>query len=118
MEFKDQKGRASGRRIYLQLKSGNSSLQTRQKDGVEVFRIKEDRHADYWQKQAYPVWLVIRTIDERTGTSIRWMDLSAYLKQESGRRKTTVKQVEFRGEPLTAQTLMALRDRIVPPPSG
>jgi hypothetical protein len=46
------------------------------------------------------------------------MDLSAYLKRKSGRRKTPIKQVEFRGEPLTAQTLMALRDRIVPPPSG
>jgi hypothetical protein len=72
----------------------------------------------YWRSQAYPVWLVIRITDEWSGPSIRRMDLSAYLKRESERRKTPIKQVEFRGEPLTAQPLMALRDRIVPPRSG
>ena len=118
IEFKDHKGQATGRRIYLQLKSGNSYLETRKKDGAEIFRIKDDRHAEYWQNQPCPVWLVIRTTDERSGSSIRWMDLTAYLKRESERRKDPVKQVEFRGEPMTAQTLMALRDRIVPPPSG
>jgi hypothetical protein len=118
IEFKDHKGKATGRRIYLQLKSGNSHLEPRKKDGAEIFRIKSDRHADYWRNQPGPVWLVIRTTDERSGRSIRWMDLSAYLERESKRRKTPVKQVEFRGEPLTAQTLMALRDRMVPPPSG
>ena len=46
------------------------------------------------------------------------MDLSAYLRQESQGRKTSIKPVEFRGEPMMAQTLMALRDRIVPPPVG
>ena len=45
------------------------------------------------------------------------MDLSGYLEREAKRGKTPVKQVKFRGEPLTSQTLMALRDRIVPPPS-
>jgi small GTP-binding protein len=118
IEFKDHKGKATGRRIYLQLKSGNSYLETRKKDGAEIFRIKDDRHAEYWRNQPCPVWLVIRTTDERSAGSIRWMDLSAYLERESGRRKTPVKQVEFRGELLTAQTLMALRDWIVPLPRG
>jgi small GTP-binding protein len=117
-EFKDHEGRASGQRVYLHLKSGNSYLEARKKDGVEIFRIKEDRHADYWQKQAYPVWLVIRTTDERSGSSIRWMEISEYLKQKSQGRKTPVKQIEFQGEPLTAQTLKALRDRMVPIPKG
>ena len=66
------------------------------------------RHADYWRQQAYPVWLVIRTTDERSGSSIRWMDLSVYLERESRRRKTPVKQVEFRGEPLTAPSTLRL----------
>jgi hypothetical protein len=118
IEFKDNKGKASGRRIYLQLKSGNSYLETRKKDGAEIFRIKDDRHADYWRNQPCPVWLVIRTSDERSGSSIRWMDLTAYLEREWKRRNAPVEQVEFRGEPLTARTLMALRDRIVPPPGG
>jgi small GTP-binding protein len=118
IEFKDLKGEATGERVYLQLKSGNSYLEARKKDGVEIFRIKKDRHVKYWMSQRYPVWLVIRTTDERSGSSIRWMDLSAYLRKESQGRKTPIKQVEFRGEPLTAQALMALRDRIVPPPKG
>ena len=118
IEFKDQKGKATGRRIYLQLKSGNSYLETRKTDGAEIFRIKDGRHAKYWRTQPCPVWLVIRTTDERSGSAIRWMDLTAYLEREAGRRKGPVKQVEFRGQPLTAQTLMALRDKIVPPPSG
>jgi hypothetical protein len=43
----------------------------------------------------------------------------AVVRDLAGRFKAApVKQIEFRGEPLTAQTLMALRDRIVPPPSG
>ena len=83
IEFKDHKGQATGRRIYLQLKSGNSYLETRKKDGAEIFRIKNDRHAEYWMSQPCPVWLVIRTTDERSGSSIRWMDLSAYLRLES-----------------------------------
>jgi small GTP-binding protein len=118
IEFKNHQGQAIGRRIYLQLKSGNSYLETRKKDGAEIFRIKKDRHAKYWIEHPCPVWLVVRTTDELEGSSIRWMDLSAYLLRESEHRKTPVKQVEFRGEPFTAQTLMALRDRIVPPPTG
>jgi hypothetical protein len=44
-----------------------------------VFQIKNPRWADYWQQQAYPMMLVIRTVDGE----IRWMDVSAYLKRES-----------------------------------
>ena len=62
--------------MSLHLKSRDSHLETLKKDGVEVFRIKEDRHADSWQKQAYPVWLVIRTADERTGTASEAMPIS------------------------------------------
>jgi hypothetical protein len=46
------------------------------------------------------------------------MDLGTYLERESVGQRAPFKQVEFRSEPLTAQTLMALRDRIVPPPVG
>ena len=33
VEFKDDDGKASGKRIYIQLKSGNSYLRTREGDG-------------------------------------------------------------------------------------
>ena len=93
IEFKDDQGRASGKRLYVQLKSGDSYLKQRERDGAEVFQIKNPRWADYWQQQAYAVMLVIRTSDGE----IRWMDVSAYLKRESAGGKT-VKQIVFAGE--------------------
>ena len=112
IEFKDYAGKASGKRVYMQLKSGDSYLYKSRKDGTEVFTIKNSRHAEYWQQQAYPVMLVIRTSDG----SIRWMDVSAYLKEQSKRRKTPVKQIVFQGETFTALNLQRLRDKLIPPP--
>jgi hypothetical protein len=106
IEFKDYEGRASGKRVYLQLKSGDSYLR-KHKDDSEVFQIKNPRHAEYWQQQAYPVMLVIRTSD----SSIRWMDVSAYLKG-----KKNVKHIVFDGEPFTALNLQRMRDRLMGPP--
>src|SRR5262249_18842832 len=102
MDLRDDEGKAGGQRVYLHLKSGDSYLSTRQHDGAEIFTIKNQRHAAYWQQQAYPVMLVIRTSD---GT-IRWMNVTAYL-QKQGRKQ--VKQIVFKGEPFTAQTLQRLR---------
>src|SRR5262249_24331715 len=104
IEFKDHDGRASGKKVYLQLKSGDSYLSRRQRDDTEIFRI-EKRQAESWQELAYPVMLVIRTSD---GT-IRWMDVSAYLKKHSQAGKVPVKQVVFRGEPFTAPNVRRMR---------
>jgi DNA-directed RNA polymerase subunit RPC12/RpoP len=104
IEFKNDKGEASGRRVYLQLKSGDSYLETR-KDGREVFKIKKDRHAEYWQAHEYPVMLVIRTSDGQ----IRWMNVTEYLKKQG----KAVKQIVFDGEPFTAASLWRMRDKIV-----
>ena len=103
IEFKNNKGQASGQRVYLQLKSGDSYLKPRKADEQEVFSIKNPRHAEYWQAQKYPVMLVIRTSD---GT-IRWMDVSDYLRREG--KATT--RVVFEGEPFTALNVINLRDR-------
>jgi len=111
IEFKDLSGKASGKRLYLQLKSGDSYLYQRKGDGAEVFQITKPRHAEYWQKQQYPVMLVIRTSDG----SIRWMDVSAYLKRVS-RGGKKVKKIVFEGEPLTALNLRTMRDKMLPWP--
>src|SRR5512136_1196830 len=79
IEFNDDAHEATGAKLYLQLKSGDSYLKKRQRDGAEVFQIKNPRWADYWQQQAYGVMLVIRTSDGE----IRWMDVSAFLKRKS-----------------------------------
>jgi small GTP-binding protein len=99
IEFKDREGMATGRRVYLQLKSGDSYLKTRKKDGKEIFYIKKKRWAKYWVSQAYPVMLVIRTSDN----VIRWMNVTEYLKAQPG-----TKQVEFDGEPFTKDSLRKL----------
>lgn len=105
IEFKNHKGEASGKRVYLQLKSGDSYLQTRKGDGKEVFTIKSPRHTEYWQAQAYPVMLVIRTSDNQ----IRWMDVTGYLQRQE--KKTN--RIIFDGEPFTALSVVRLRDRLL-----
>jgi GTPase SAR1 family protein len=105
IEFKNDQGEASGQRVYLQLKSGDSYLHTRKSDGEEFFTIKKPRHAEYWQAQAYPVMLVIRTSDSK----IRWMNVSDYL----GRHGSKTLQIKFEGESFTAQSVMRLRDKLL-----
>ncbi len=108
IEFKDDQGRASGKRLYVQLKSGDSYLKKRRGDGAEVFQIKNPRWADYWQQQAYAVMLVIRTSDGE----IRWMDVSAWLKRESVGGKT-VRQIVFEGERFDVMSVRRWRERVL-----
>jgi len=105
IEFKDHEGKASGQRVYLQLKSGDSYLYHRQRDDVEVFTIKNPRHAEYWLAQAYPVMLVIRTSEGK----IRWMNVTDYLQ----RHGPDTRQIVFEGKPFTALNVARLRDRVL-----
>jgi hypothetical protein len=109
MEFKDDRGRASGKRLYLQLKSSDSYSKTRQRDGAEIFQIRKLHWSEYWQRQAYPVMLVIRASDGL----IRWMDVSAYLRRESDQGAKAVRQIVFEGEEQTVMSVRNLRDRIL-----
>lgn len=106
IEFKNIKGRASGKRLYVQLKSGDSYLKKRRRDGAEIFQIKKPRWADYWQQQAYPVMLVIRTSDGE----IRWMDVSAYLQRERVDEKA-LKHIIFKGELLDVMSVLRWREK-------
>ncbi|VFN00996.1 MAG: Ras family protein [Candidatus Kentron sp. G] len=106
IEFKDDQDRATGKRLYVQLKSGDSYLKQRQRDGAQIFQIKNPRWAKYWQRQAYPVMLVIRTSDNE----IRWMDVSAYLERESAGGKT-VRRIVFEGERLDVMSVRRWRER-------
>lgn len=102
IEFKDRDENASGRRVYVQLKSGDSYLVQRSRDGAEVFSVKNRRHVQYWQQHAYPVMLVIR----QSSGLIRWMDVSAYLKKVGATR-----QIIFCGELVTVQSIRQLAIR-------
>ena len=108
IEFKDDQGRASGKRLYVQLRSGDSYLKKRERDGAEVFQIKNPRWADYWQQQAYAVMLVIRTSDGE----IRWIDVTAYLKRESAGGKS-VRQIVFAGERFDVMSVRRWREKVL-----
>ena len=108
VEFKDNDGQPSGKKIYVQLKSGNSYLRTRKSDGREVFDVKNDRHLEYWIIQPVDVYLVVRQTDERTNEeAIRWMNVTRYLKNRKDKKS---RQIIFQGEPLNMQAVWRLRD--------
>jgi small GTP-binding protein len=104
IEFKNFNGQASGKKVYLQLKSGDSYLRFRKRDEKEIFYIKE-RHAEYWLNHDSPVMLVVRNSEGET----RWMNATEYLKKHG---KET-RQIVFEGEPFTALNVLRLRDKIL-----
>jgi hypothetical protein len=116
VEFKDNDGKASGKRIYIQLKSGNSYLRTRKGDGSEVFDVKDARHLDYWISQPVDVYLVIRQKDETSGQEIiRWMNVTRYLKNRKDKKS---RQFIFEGEKLDMEAVWRVRDAYFPPIRG
>jgi hypothetical protein len=105
-------GRASGKKIYVQLKSGNSYLSTRKADGKEVFDVKNDRHLEYWVNQPVDVYLIIRQTDETSGEeAIRWMNVTRYLK---ARKDKQSRQIVFQGEKLDMASVWKVRDEYFP----
>jgi len=112
VELKDNDGQPSGKKIYVQFKSGNSYLRTRRSDGREVFDVKNDRHLEYWISQPVDVYHVIRQTDEQTGEqTIRWMNVTRYLKNRKDKKS---RQIIFEGEALTMETVWRLRDAFFP----
>ncbi len=106
IEFKSDAGEATGRKLYLQLKSGDSYLRQRSRDDAEVFTIKDERHARYWMAQAFPVLLVIRSSEGE----VRWMEVRDYLKRESDNGRKPVKQIVFEGERFDVMSVRRRRD--------
>jgi len=113
VEFKNNDGQASGKKIYIQLKSGNSYLRTRKTDGSEVFDVKNERHLEYWISQPVDVYLVIRQTDETTGgQTIRWMNVTRYLKKRKDKHS---RQIVFDGEKIDMEAVWKVRDQFFPP---
>ncbi|MDP4029740.1 MAG: TIR domain-containing protein [Gallionella sp.] len=94
IEFKSDNGEATGEKLYLQLKSGDSYLRERKSDGVEIFTIQKDRHLHYWMAQKFPVLLVIRNSEGE----VRWMEIRELLKRESDNGKKSIRQFAYQGE--------------------
>jgi hypothetical protein len=109
IEFKDDRYEATGQKIYLQLKSGDSYLRERKGDGAEIFTIKDERHARYWMAQAFPVLLVVRTSEGE----VRWMEVRDWLKRESDNGKKPVRQIIFVGERFDVMSVRRWRDKVL-----
>jgi DNA-directed RNA polymerase subunit RPC12/RpoP len=112
IEFKSDTGEATGRKMYLQLKSGNSYLSRRKSDDAEIFKIPDKRHARYWMAQKFPVLLVIRN----SGGAIRWMEVRDWLKRESDNGKKSVTQIVFEGERLDVMSVRRWREEALRQP--
>ena len=104
IEFKNYEGRASGKKVYLQLKSDESQMRFRRKDEPDIIRIDE-KHAARWTANDYEVMLVIRHADGET----RWMNATEQLRKHGAETR----QIIFEGEPFTAVSVMRLRDKIL-----
>jgi hypothetical protein len=119
LEFTDDDGKGTGKRLYLQLKSGNSHLE-KIKDGTEIFRIKKQRWVDYWLKQPFPVMLVIGTFVQEEDMhmageklefhQVRWMEIKSYLKKVSQDNTKPVRSIEFKGERLDMTSIHRWRE--------
>ena len=96
--------KATGKKIYVQLKSGGSYLRFRQWDQSMIFDIPKDRHIEYWTEQDSDVYLVIRDAEE----SIRWMNVTTYFKTRKDKKS---RQIVFDGEKLDAAAVLRARDR-------
>jgi small GTP-binding protein len=107
IEFTDDNHEATGTKLYLQLKSGDSYLHKRKKDGTETFTIKDERHVRYWMAQAFPVLLVIRNSEGE----VRWMEVREWLRNTSENGKKTVKHIVFEGERFDVMSVRRWRDR-------
>ena len=102
IEWVTSDGVVTGKRIYVQLKSGHSHLRSR--GDTQVFDIKKERHIQYWRDQDSDVYLVIRT--ERDGT-VQWMNISKAL------RAHPCSSVKFDGTELNVHSLLEIRDQHV-----
>ena len=107
IEFKNEDGHATGKKLYLQLKSGDSYLYERKSDMQDVFYIKKERWVNYWLNQAYPVMLVIRTSDG----VIRWMNISEYLNKKI-KIQNEIKEIIFSGEEFTKNNIIRLKNKV------
>ncbi len=94
VEFKDDEGKATGEKVYLQLKSGDSYLRERKSDSAQLFTIPKKRHREYWMNQAFPVMLVTRNSEGE----VQWMEVRDYLKRVTEDGKKQIRQIEFKGE--------------------
>ena len=93
VEFKNDQGEATAKRVWLQLKSGDSFLTIRKKDGAAIFKAFNERQANYWMNHAEPVILLIRN----SVGEVRWVDIRKELRRVTNNGMRQVRQIVFDG---------------------
>lgn len=109
LEFRDHNNDLTGRRFYLQLKSGDSYLRTRKRDGAEIFTIKNKNWINEWLKQDGPVFLVVRN----SNGVMRWMEIRTYLRVARVNGTEEVNSIIFQGEPFTVASILKYREKVL-----
>lgn len=121
VEFKDDQGKATGKRVYVQLKSGHSHLRLK-KNGEWIFDFKEERWIDLWRKHPAPVMLIIKReswesdhepdrFERQRDPEIRWVDVQEAIREQIDGENPDAKSVRFDGKRFDAQSVLAWRRR-------
>jgi WD40 repeat protein len=108
IEFKDNQGRPSGKRLYVHFKLDDTYLRLHRYRGPEILQIRNPLWTNYWQQQTSPVMVVLHT----SNGEIRWMDVSAYLKREST-RGWQAQEILFDGELFDARSVSEWRKKLL-----
>jgi GTPase SAR1 family protein len=113
VEFRTEDGHATARKVYIQLKSGDSHLRPRKRDNQRIFRISNPRHAQYWADQAFPVMLVIRS----GSGAIEWMEIREHLRTQRRIGEWPAREIVFSGQRLDVMAVRAWRAQVLREPS-
>lgn len=110
IEFKNDTGAATGRKLYLQLKSGDSYLRQRKTNSPEIFTIRKKRHAEYWMSAGIPGFAGDSHVKRRGpldgGTGL------AEARESDGCQKT-VRELRFEGERFDVMSVRRWRERVL-----
>ena len=106
VEFKNNEGEASAKRVWLQLKSGDSFLTTRKKDGAAIFKAFNQRQAQYWMDHSEPVMLLIRN----SRGEVSWIDIREELRRATNNGLNQVRQVVFDGKRFDVMSVRRWRE--------
>ncbi|HYF36375.1 MAG TPA: DUF4365 domain-containing protein [Prosthecobacter sp.] len=106
IEFMQSKSRSSGKTYRVQLKSGDSHVETRQ-GGREVFRLKA-HYEEHWTAKGEPeVLLIVRDGNGK----LRYMNATRAIREAQAKSGgKAVKQIEFVGLPFDKAAVRRLRE--------
>jgi len=113
VEFKDNDGKASGKKIFVQLRVWSHYLLTQKRGSEESYVMRTAEPGKRWVRDGMEVFLVVRQPDEIAGRpTIRWMNVSRRF--QSGEAKVE-DSFFFRGEKLDMEAVYRVRDEFFPP---